>query len=268
MTEKKKKRARRSYKDEAGNKLPSVTEILGGLGWKYAPLMQWANKIGREGKTLSEGSRDAMKIGTIAHDMIEDFVLGRPQREHDEPAELLLPARGCLDKFQDWWFENRWNERFRLLATEVAMVDRVRRYGGTADLVGLLDGVPVVLDYKTGKSVYAETGIQLAAYAELWGDHGYQLEVDADDELLSPEMRKLRKANRIIKGAGIIHVPVDGPVTHVEIGREMLHTFAAMWENLLLLQYLKEEYDAFAKSLRDIMKREPETEKPARDTPF
>jgi len=268
MTEKKKKRARRSYKDENGNKLPSVTEILGGLGWKYAPLMQWANKIGREGKTLNEGSRDAMKIGTIAHDMIEDFVLGRPQREHDEPAELLLPARGCLRKFEDWWFENKWDQRFQVLATEVAMVDRVRRYGGTADLVGLLDGVPVVLDYKTGKSVYAETGIQLAAYAELWSEHGYRLEVDADDQLLSPEMRDLRKAHRVIEGAGIIHVPVDGPVTHVEIGREQLFRFAAMWEKLLSMQYLKADYDAFSKSLRDIMKREPEPEKPARDTPF
>lgn len=258
-----KKKPRRVYKDADGNKLPSVTEILGGLGWKYAPLMAWANKIGREGRTLSEGSRDAMEIGSIAHDLIEDWILARPQRERGTtPVDLWEPAVGCLHKFVAWWRAEHWSGRFHAMCTEIAMVDRERGYGGTADLVGLLDGEPIVLDYKTGKSVYAETAIQLAAYAELWSAHGHAIEVDGDDEPLSQEQIDLRKEHRRIERAGIIHVPVDGPVTFVEIPSPMREAAHQIWQDLLSMQHKKRVYDVFGKELRKMMKREePEDDK-------
>lgn len=263
-----KKKQRRVYKDADGNKLPSVTEILGGLGWKYAPLMAWANKIGREGRTLSEGSRDAMEIGSIAHDLIEDWILGRPQRERGTtPVDLWEPAMGCLHKFIAWWRAQHWSERFHVLGTEVAMVDRVMGYGGTADLIGLLDGRPVVLDYKTGKSVYAETAIQLMAYAELWLHHGQRIEVDGDDEPLPQEQIDLRKKHRLIQGAGIIHVPVDGAVTFVEIPEAMRDAARHIWSDLLSMQHKKSVYDAFSKDLRKMMKRE-EKEDDKKRVPF
>jgi hypothetical protein len=43
-------KVKRNYgKGKDGKKLPSVTEILGNLGWKYQVLIHWANKVGRQG---------------------------------------------------------------------------------------------------------------------------------------------------------------------------------------------------------------------------
>jgi hypothetical protein len=148
------------------------------------------------------------------------------------------------------------------MVTEVAMVDRERGFGGTADLIGILDGEPIVLDYKIGKSVYAETAIQLAAYAELWAAHGHSIEVDGDDEPLSQEQIELRKEHRQIERAGIIHVPVDGPVIFVEIPKPMRDASREIWRDLLSMQHKKRVYDAFGKDLRKMMKREePEDDK-------
>ena len=62
-------KVKRQYLDANNNKLPSVTEILGGMGWKYQVLIHWANKVGRQGLTVKEASGDAAKVGNIAHDL-------------------------------------------------------------------------------------------------------------------------------------------------------------------------------------------------------
>ena len=262
MTEKKKattkKKPRRVYKDEAGNKLPSVTEILGGLGWKYGPLMQWANRLGREGKTLSEGSRDAMEIGSVAHDMIESWLLGRGTPEHvkEVPEHIWTPAFNCFEKFEAWYLEAKWDQRFQILGTEVAMVDRTRRFGGTADLVGVIDGVPIMLDYKTGKSVYAETSVQLAAYCQLWDVDGYRQSEDSEGNALPDALRIARHDHRFIQRCGIIHVPVDGPVRLFEIPPDVVYTANRIWDSLVEMQKWKKNFDGFSKALAAEVKRD------------
>ena len=47
-----KRQTRRVYKDRDGNKLPSVTELLGGLGWKYAPLLEWQKEQRRKHRAI------------------------------------------------------------------------------------------------------------------------------------------------------------------------------------------------------------------------
>lgn len=258
MTDKKtKKKPRRVYKDEHGNKLPSVTEILGGLGWKYGPLMQWANRIGREGKTLQEGSRDAMKIGSIAHDLIEAFVLGQtiPERG-DIPRDLYEPAFHCYGKFVSWWREQDMPTRFELLGSEVAMVDRALGVGGTADLVGTVDGVATMLDYKTGKSIHAETAIQLEAYCHLWEVNGHCQSHDSEGEEIPDALRIAREYNRRIERCAIIHVPVEGPVRMAEIPQDVRVASREIWMHLASMQRHKQVFETFGKALREEAKND------------
>lgn len=69
--------------------------------------------------------------------------------------------------------------------TEVTVFHRDAGYAGTADAIGLLDGVPVVLDYKTGrKKLYDDVALQLAAlrYAtEMWVDGEVRPMVEVDE---------------------------------------------------------------------------------------
>jgi len=254
-----KKKQRRVYKDADGNKLPSVTEILGGLGWKYAPLMAWANKIGREGKTLAEGSRDAMDIGTVAHDLIDSFITGRGSMKTERPEGVSLDVWGAaLDvhrKFLAWWEDENMHRRFVPLASELAMVDHERRFGGTADLIGLLDGEPIVLDYKTGKSIYAETALQLFAYADLWAVSGYLSDEDGDGEA-SDSLRFLRNRHRHVDRLGIIHIPVEGRVSFVEVPQDVVSTARQLWPCVLEMSKHKRAFDNFSKKLHEIVKRE------------
>ena len=60
--------------------------------------------------------------------------------------------------------------RVDVIAAECQVVSEIHRYGGTLDLVATIDGVPSLLDFKTGRGVYPEHRIQLAAYGQAWNE--------------------------------------------------------------------------------------------------
>lgn len=264
-----KTRKRRRYLDADGNKLPSVTELLGGLGWKYAPLLGWANKIGREGLTMDEASRDARDAGTAGHDMIEAWILGRKQPPRGTtPEHIWAAGKAALESFQRWWLAEEMHLRVDILATECLMVDLERGYGGTADLICLLDGKPAVLDYKTGKSIYAETAIQLAAYAQLWSVNGRHHVEDADGEPLPDMLFERRQKASHIEHLGIIHCPTDGRDTRlVMVDPETMVTAGVVWDLLVDLDKHKDIFSGFSKRLKSL-EADQDDDKQARSTPF
>ena len=56
------------------------------------------------------------------------------------------------------------------IASEKLVFSREHGYAGTADLIGTLNGRLALLDIKTGRGVYPEYKLQLAAYAVAWGE--------------------------------------------------------------------------------------------------
>lgn len=256
---------KRRYLDASGKKLPSVTEILNNLGWKYQVLIHWANKVGRQGLTMREASGDAAKVGNIAHDRIEGFLLGKPFERTLEPLDLWDRSTLSLESFRDWWHtENMWG-RVQLIETECLMVDQELGYGGTADLICLLDGVPAVLDYKTGSGIYPEVSIQMEAYAILWETVGHTHQQLADGTAISEEGRRNRKACREILRTGVIHCPADGRKTQlIEIPPEARHMAAQIWDGLLAMESLKSQYDDFGAMLKNstLPQEQPESKIP------
>ena len=256
------KRKRRSYKDNDGNKLPSVTELLGGLGWKYQPLLHWANKLGRQGLTLNEGGREARDIGTCAHDLIEAFVCGQSQPKREkQPTEVWEGAQVALESFKRFWEREGMASRVEVLGAETMMVDVEQGWGGTADLICLLDGKATILDYKTGKRIYAETAIQLEAYAHLWAVDGCGHDVDADEIPLPPSMIEKRKRWWAIEQTGIIHCPADGRETQIVlIPVETRGASQHIWKSLLEMQRHRKSFDAFASELKKLESVEETTD--------
>lgn len=97
----------------------------------------------------------AATLGTTIHDLAESIIL-------DKPLPAIQPAhQGYVDGFRR--FLDDWHPEY--LAAEAPVFSPTQGYAGTLDAIVMLDGVPCVLDYKTGASVYPEAGLQLAAYA-------------------------------------------------------------------------------------------------------
>lgn len=175
-----------------GTRLPSVTSILGAIN--KPALVNWAAKqeremvfaavrkilpdpsikrenfipslelaVGKE-KAHSKALTAAATIGSEAHGYVEWHVrrlLG--QEAGKEPAvseKALWAAMAC----QDW---------MKAVNLSVSLVENVvfskrHGYAGTLDLAGDVDveggRVTAIVDFKTGKAIYREAHLQVAAY--------------------------------------------------------------------------------------------------------
>jgi hypothetical protein len=156
-----------------GHRLPGVTTILDSL--RKRALEEWAGNItaayaidhwdelGAVGPaarldTLKRARyevRDAAALtGTEVHALAWPLVTG---------AEVEVPPRHmgavqALARFMDAW-------HLEPVATERPVFHPAHGWAGTFDLLAGIGGTLWLLDYKTGRGVYPETALQLAAYA-------------------------------------------------------------------------------------------------------
>ena len=189
--------------------IPSVTTILRVVD-KSGPLVGWAKRetaacavrnldvlarmreTGGDAaavawlKTIPDHQRDtAADIGTRVHQLAEQLARGIEPDVTAEEAPFLAAYRGFLDDLHP-----------RFLAVEEMVASLRYGYAGTLDAIAVIDGSTWLLDVKTGTGVYAETGLQLAAYgaAEFIGRPGIARRF------------RLPRATR----CGVIHVRPEG----------------------------------------------------------
>ncbi len=169
------------YYTYQGERYPGVTGILSVLD-KSGPLMNWAAKqtaeaaarmvtdgtlsrlmetVGEAGTVKALTSRSAWTndqakdLGTDVHAMAELVVKGEPT------PPMAEPTRKRVLGYAEWWKASGWTLRL----AEAMVVFPTHRYGGTFDLLCYdRDGKTVLADIKTGKGVYKEVALQLAAY--------------------------------------------------------------------------------------------------------
>lgn len=97
----------------------------------------------------------AADLGTKIHEAAEAYKLGKPAPPWPED---IAPT---MAQYEKWLlaFAPTFDQ------VEQTVYNRTQRYAGTLDaIVTLSDGRRLLIDYKTGKSVYPEVGLQLAAY--------------------------------------------------------------------------------------------------------
>jgi hypothetical protein len=161
----------------AGRAYPSVTAIIkGGVPTPFLP--QWAAKVAAEyavanldrltrlptGQAVAEvkrapwASRDAAAgLGDLVHTAVEAHAHGQPRPALPTHAAPFLAAfdQFCAD------------HRPAFLLSEATVYSRRYGYAGTLDAICRLTtrAGPVLLDVKTGRGIYPEVALQLAAYA-------------------------------------------------------------------------------------------------------
>jgi len=146
-----------------GQQVPSVTTVLQNIGWKTAGLLRWAERIHAEDRDQNQERDAAAAVGATAHYLVQCWV---NETEPDLSRVAPIHAEFAMQAYANF---QRWvgQTEVQPIASEVKVLSAQYRYGGTADLICQIDGVRTLVDLKTsgGDTVYAESKIQVAAYA-------------------------------------------------------------------------------------------------------
>jgi hypothetical protein len=175
------------YLDARGEQVASVTTITGRFKDSGA-LIAWAHRQGMQQIPLNEARDKAADAGHVTHTWIQDTLAGRERTEFPfTPDDIIDKAAHALTAFEDWAMR----VELEVVATEVPLVHSKLGYGGTFDGIGILTTALglralMLLDWKSGKSLYPEHLVQLAAYRELLRDAAAQLAANGRAEAALP----------------------------------------------------------------------------------
>ena len=172
----------RYYQDPNGMKgmVPSVTNILDMMnkpGLKY-----WAAK-----ECATYASQNREKLATLTEDEAWQLVRGAPFARHDDsPSAIGDIVHGWIERrikgdspthdevmashqTVKWMWNSflKFEDHYKPQFTDTEFTVWSDRYGyaGTADLAMRINGLNVLTDTKTGKNIYPDTAMQLAALA-------------------------------------------------------------------------------------------------------
>lgn len=184
------------YRNSKGEVLPGVTTIINQLD--KPALIQWAWKLGKEGKDWKAERDSAGDIGALVHELIIAFLKGeQPNISDNEPTVVA-----CVKKFLDWWATQKPKYEDNLIV-EQPLVSEKLGFGGQPDLYIITDSG--LKDIKTGGGIYDSCWIQLAGYDILLREHGYNpksyqiLWLPKDNRFDAPIRTDLRKEKKIFK---------------------------------------------------------------------
>lgn len=160
-----KDRVKKPYLLEDGSEVPGVTTILGILD--KPALKYYFYNLGKQGRHPDSAKQQAMDVGTLSHYLVECFVKGEPAEIDEGFSEKdVLKAESICEAFKQYWGKRK----AELVHSELAIIDEVRRYGGTADLIVNTDKGMELWDLKTAKAIWPEYFIQAEAYVELFDE--------------------------------------------------------------------------------------------------
>tara|TARA_R100000149_G_C5875575_1_gene139379 strand:+ start:1289 stop:1918 length:630 start_codon:yes stop_codon:yes gene_type:complete len=152
------------YKNESGKRLKSVTTIINGnLGWNKGALIGWTRKHCLNGEDSMKLLKEAGRIGTLAHNMIEEYINGGSVCLDDYTPSEISQAKTAYYGFYKWFEDND----VTFLDTEMKLVSEQYQFGGTFDAICEVNGKLVICDWKTTSDTYSEMLIQLGAYRQL-----------------------------------------------------------------------------------------------------
>jgi len=150
---------KRVYQTPDGEKLPSVTTILGATKDMTA-LNEWRKRIGED--KAAQITREAAGVGTAMHANLERFIIGEQRQPGNNPVHVQANAMANVI------IENGLSRLSEVWALEQSLYFP-GLYSGTTDGIGVFDGEPAVFDHKQTNKPKKEEWVedyylQLTAY--------------------------------------------------------------------------------------------------------
>ena len=150
----------RFYTSPTGNSYPSITTVLGELS--RDSIADWRARVGVEEANKISGR--ASRRGTAVHDILEKYVNNKVIPDDTLPhiKNSYLKLKPILDK-----------RLTKVYGQEIALYSDMIELAGRVDLVGVWDGVPSIIDYKTSSKLKKKEWcegyfMQCAFYAIAW----------------------------------------------------------------------------------------------------
>lgn len=143
---------------------PSVTQVINVLD--KPGLCIWYGKYGTA--ECNRIKNAAAKFGTHVHSLIEAYLTKGPEGVL-EADELPSPEEiACFNSFKEWYKTSDLSPLS--LEPSDPVISKTYGYQGTWDFVGKHKAQVIVADWKTSNQLYDTVGLQLAAYANLYGE--------------------------------------------------------------------------------------------------
>ncbi len=117
-----------------------------------APYLE-SGKAKDRGSTVHSIVEAYKKTGVVIEDIPEKF-------------------RGYAEAFYSWVKDNK----VEIIKQEKTVISEKHGYGGTLDIIALIDGSRMLIDVKTGKGIYPEAWLQLSAYKEAVEEEGKKVD--------------------------------------------------------------------------------------------
>ena len=182
------------YKLKDGSIVAGVTTIINQLD--KPALIQWAWKLGKEGKDWREERDSAGDIGTLVHEMVMGF--WRDELVEYPDNEL---AEKCYIKFLGL----AQGSDIEPILIEQPLVSERLGFGGQPDLYAKSGKKYYIIDIKTSNGIYDSYWLQLAGYDILLRENGYKVDeyqilwLPKDDRFDCPIRTDLRREKKIFK---------------------------------------------------------------------
>lgn len=140
---------KRRYTDGT-DPVPSVTTVLSETGDKTA-LLEWRKRVGEAEATRI--STEAAGFGTMVHNALEKYTLGEDYEITGNNVVHTM-ARAATELM----IQNGLSQVDEVWGVEVGLIAN-RLYAGTTDAVGLFNGKPSIIDFKTAKKIKPKSWI-------------------------------------------------------------------------------------------------------------
>ena len=154
------KQSGRTYLTPEGNRYPSITTVLSILS--RDSIAAWRARVGEE--EANKVSYRASTRGTAVHDIVEKYL--------DNEVDL---TKYTFDVIQSWKnLQPILDERLSVIyEQECPLYSKHLGVAGRVDCVGVFDGVPSIIDFKTSRKLKKREWVtnyfqQEAAYAIMW----------------------------------------------------------------------------------------------------
>lgn len=138
----------RTYETPDGKKYPSITTCLSHIG--ADALHAWRKRVGEE--EANKIGAKAARRGTAVHDIIEKYVRNDDDyknKHQPHVIESFLSVQETLDQNLN-----------KVYAQEVALFSHYLGVAGRVDCVGVWNGVPSIIDFKTSRRLKKKENIE------------------------------------------------------------------------------------------------------------
>lgn len=223
-----------------GTRVPSVTEIIGKFRGAGA-LINWAHKLGVQGRNPKEEMEAAGRWGTAVHDTLEGLISKSPLLPPDAPGSAVKAAHEAFKK------QSVQACLVGLSHVEVPMVSEAYRFGGTFDFLAN----NAICDWKTGKDIYVEYLVQMGAYKVLCDESGVQ----ANRATIISIKKEGDSPNFV--GTGEVVILNIGPETLAECSKAFLNLLEAYRSYEIINEALKQGKKAARPPRSTATKRRP-----------